>query len=217
MVNFEHARNRMVEKQIARRGVRDQRVLAAMRQVPREEFVDAGFKAFAYKDSPLPIGKGQTISQPFIVAHMIEVAEIGAADRVLEIGTGSGYAAAVASRVAAEVYTMERHEALAEVARRRLDELGYRNVEVRTGDGSTGWPEKAPFSAIIVTAGGPAPPAALKAQLAIGGRLVMPVGKDPRRQELRRIVRLGDDRFADENLGAVMFVPLIGAQGWPAG
>lgn len=216
MVDFEHARKRMVEKQIARRGVRDRRVLAAMRQVPREKFVGSEFLARAYNDSPLPIAEGQTISQPFIVAHMTEVAGLGAADRVLEIGTGSGYAAAVASRVAAEIFTIERHQALAETARQRLGQLGYGNVEVRTGDGSIGWPEKAPFDAIIVTAGGPAPPAALKTQLTIGGRLVIPVGNDPRVQHLWRIVRLAGDQFEEENLGAVTFVPLIGEQGWPA-
>jgi protein-L-isoaspartate(D-aspartate) O-methyltransferase len=217
MLDFEHARNRMVDAHIARRGVRDERVLAAMRQVPREKFVDRGFEEFAYEDSPLPIAEGQTISQPFIVAHMVEAAELEPDDRVLEVGTGSGYAAAVMSRVAAEVFTIERHKALAEIAGQRLVELGYRNVEVRTGDGSKGLPEEAPFDAIIVAAGGPAPPAALKEQLDIGGRLIIPVGTEQRSQKLLRITRLAANKFEEEDLGGVMFVPLIGEQGWPAG
>lgn len=215
MLDFEHARQRMVEAHIARRGVRDDRVLQAMRLVPRERFVDKGLEEFAYEDSPLPISEGQTISQPFIVAHMIEAAELEPADRVLEIGTGSGYAAAVLSRVARQVFTIERHGVLAEIAKRRLDALGYRNVEVRTGDGTKGWPEEGPFDAIIVTAGGPAAPAALKEQLDIGGRLIIPVGREPRSQRLVRITRVAAAKFEEEDLGGVVFVPLIGAQGWP--
>ncbi len=214
MLDFEHARLRMVEAHIARRGVRDRRVLEAMRMVPRERFVDKGLEEFAYEDSPLPISEGQTISQPFIVAHMIEAAEIESADRVLEIGTGSGYAAAVLSRVARQVFTIERHGGLADIARDRLEALGYRNVEVLTGDGTKGWPEEAPFDAVIVTAGGPAAPAALKEQLDIGGRLIIPVGREPRSQRLLRITRVAAAKFEEEDLGGVMFVPLIGAQGW---
>jgi protein-L-isoaspartate(D-aspartate) O-methyltransferase len=216
-LDFERVRRRMVQEQLVRRGVRDERVLAAMRQVPREKFVNAGFEALAYEDSPLPIGEGQTISQPFIVAHMLEAAALGPGDRVLEVGAGSGYAAAVASRVAAEIFTVERHQALADIATRRLRELGFSNVEVRTGDGSKGWPEKAPFDAIIVAAGGPAAPAALKQQLAIGGRLIIPVGRQRRMQNLLRITRLAADAFDQEDLGGVVFVPLIGEEGWPAG
>src|SRR5690606_21164296 len=144
-----YARQKMVERHLSRRGVADQRVLDAMRSVPRERFVAPGMEEFAYEDSPLPIAEGQTISQPYIVAHMIEAAELEAGDRVLEVGTGSGYAAAVMSRVAGTVFTVERHRALGEEARRRLEASGYSNVQVRIGDGSKGWPEEAPFDAIL--------------------------------------------------------------------
>ncbi|MCC2689206.1 MAG: protein-L-isoaspartate O-methyltransferase [Rhizobiaceae bacterium] len=214
MLDYEYARQKMVDTHIARRGVRDERVLDAMREVPREVFVEEGFEEFAYEDSPLPISEGQTISQPLVVAHMIEAAEIEPADRVLEVGTGSGYAAAVMSRVAAEVFSIERHATLSEMARRRVEALGYRNVTMKIGDGSEGWPEQAPFDAILVAAGGPTLPPALKEQLEIGGRLVMPVGREPRNQRLVRVTRVAANRFEDEDLGGVMFVPLIGAQGW---
>jgi len=214
MLDYAHARQKMVEAHIARRGVRDAAVLAGMREVPREAFVDEGFEEFAYEDSPLPISEGQTISQPFVVAHMIEAAEIEPSDRVLEVGTGSGYAAAVMSRVASEVFSVERHAALSDKARRNLDSLGYGNVTLKVGDGSEGWPEQAPFDAILVAAGGPSLPAALKAQLEIGGRLVMPVGGEPRRQRLVRVTRVAANCFEERELGSVMFVPLIGAQGW---
>jgi protein-L-isoaspartate(D-aspartate) O-methyltransferase len=157
-------RERMVERQIAARGVSNAHVLAAMRQVPREAFVSPGFEEFAYEDSPLPIAEGQTISQPYIVALMIEAAEVKPGERVLEIGAGSGYAAAVLGRIAAQVYTIERHRALARNAKDRLDRLGYRNVEVRLGDGTLGWPEGGPFDATIVTAGGPEIPESLRNQ-----------------------------------------------------
>src|ERR1043166_1798390 len=169
------ARNRMVEAQIARRGVRDPAVLAAMRSVPREAFISPGFEEFAYEDSALPIAEGQTISQPYIVAAMAAAAELEKTDKVLEVGAGSGYAAAVISRIADKVFAIERHAALADAARERMRALGYRNVELKTGDGSRGWPEQAPFDAILVSAGGPKIPDALKTQLAIGGRLVIPV------------------------------------------
>lgn len=207
-------RERMVERQIAARGVNDARVLEAMRQVPREAFVASGFEEFAYEDSPLPIAEGQTISQPYIVALMIEAAEVKAGDRVLEIGTGSGYAAAVLSRIAGEVYTVERHGALAETAKRRFARLGYRNIEVRTGDGTLGWPEAAPFDAIIVTAGGPEIPESLRNQLKIGGRLVIPIGSLTHEQRLVKVVRDGEHAFHEEDLGPVRFVPLIGEHGW---
>ena len=210
MLDFEQARQRMVEMHIAGRGIRDDRVLQAMRFVPRERFVDKGLEEFAYEDSPLPISQGQTISQPFMVAYMTEAAELEPADRVLEIGTGSGYAAAVLSRIAKQVFTIERHTRLAAKAKRRLGALGYRNVKVRTGDGTKGWPEVAPFDAIIVTAGGPAAPAALKEQLDIGGRLIIPVGRAPRSQRLVRITRVAAAKFEEEDLGGVVFVPLIG-------
>lgn len=205
----------MVHRQIAARGVSAPRVLAAMRQVPREAFLSDSLREFAYDDTPLPIEEGQTISQPYIVARMAEAAEIGPADRVLEIGSGSGYAAAVLGELAAEVFTVERHEALASLARHRLGALGYANVEVRTGDGTLGWPQKAPFDAIIATAGGPRIPQALRDQLAVGGRLVMPVGDAETRQHLLRLTRRDSDEWLQETLEVVRFVPLIGAEGWP--
>jgi protein-L-isoaspartate(D-aspartate) O-methyltransferase len=207
-------RDLMVERQIAGRGVSDRRVLDAMREVPREAFVASGFEEFAYEDHPLPIEQGQTISQPYIVALMIEAAEAKPGDRVLEIGTGSGYGAAVLSRIADKVYTIERHGALAETARRRLFTLGYRNVEVRHGDGTLGWPEAAPFDAIIVTAGGPEIPETLRRQLKIGGRMVIPIGTLGREQRLVKVVRNRENEFHEEDLGAVMFVPLVGMHGW---
>src|SRR5882724_7160045 len=176
------ARNQMVTTQIARRGVRDPQVLEAMRSVPREIFVGPGFEEFAYEDGPLPIGQEQTISQPYIVALMIEAAELKPGDRVLEVGAGSGYAAAVMSRIAARVYAIERLETLVDAARRRLEKLGHGNIELRVGDGTRGWPEAAPFDAILVAASGPEVPSALKEQLAIGGRLVIPVGEEERYQ-----------------------------------
>ena len=214
MPDREQVRHRMVDAQIARRGVRDERVLAALRAVPREAFVDEGFEASAYEDSALPIGSGQTISQPYIVARMAEAATIGEADRVLEIGTGSGYAAAVLGRLAREVFTIERHAALAARAESRLHASGCGNVTVRVGDGTRGWPEKAPFDAILVAAGAPSIPAALREQLETGGRLIIPVGDQRRMQRLLRITRTGATRFEEEDLGGVIFVPLIGDQGW---
>lgn len=209
------ARDRMVDVQIAARGVADPAVLDAMRQVPREAFVPEHLVPFAYEDEPLPIGEGQTISQPYVVAAMTEAARLSRRDRVLEIGTGSGYAAAVLGTIAAEVYTVERLPALARLAAHRLAELGYANVHVREGDGSLGWREHAPYDAIIVTAGGPDVPRSLLAQLAVGGRLVMPVGRTPRFQRLVRVVRTAEGRYDRDDLEEVAFVPLIGAEGWP--
>ena len=208
-------RDRMVEAQIARRGIKDERVLAAMRQVPRENFTAPGFEAFAYEDSALPIAEGQTLSQPYIVGAMLAAAELEPGDKLLEVGAGSGYAAAVASRIARRVLAIERHASLTEAATRRLAALGYANVTIRTGDGSHGWPEEAPFDAIIVSAGGPEVPAALKRQLVIGGRLVIPVGP-PEGQLLVRLTRTGEDTFEQDDLCAVRFVKLIGAGGWPS-
>jgi protein-L-isoaspartate(D-aspartate) O-methyltransferase len=214
--SFIDERDRMVEL-IARRGVRDSAVLAAMRKVPREHFV-AGDRAHrAYDDTPLPIGEGQTISQPYIVAAMTEALQLRPRDRVLEIGTGSGYAAAVLALIAAEVYTVECLERLAESARRRLEKLGFANVHVRHGDGSLGWPEHAPYDAIVVTASAPDIPTALLQQLKIGGRLVIPVGPKVGTQRLVRIVRTSDEDYARQTLEKVVFVPLIGAEGWPEG
>lgn len=210
---FDLARERMVKQHVRARGVRDPRVLAALSAVPREAFVPTELAAHAYDDSPLPIEAGQTISQPYIVALMTEALRLQPHETALEIGTGSGYAAAVLAHVAKQVYTIERHEQLADVARERLARLGYTNVEVRCGDGTLGWSEHAPFDAIIVAAGGPELPKALLDQLAIGGRLVIPIGSD-RAQELVRVTRTSETKFQREDLGAVTFVPLIGAQGW---
>lgn len=206
-------RHRMVATQIEGRGVRDPRVLDAMREVPREAFVDPPHAPQAYADRPLPIGEGQTISQPYIVALMLEAAEIGPDDRLLEVGAGSGYAAAVASRIAAEVRAVERIGPLAEAARERLTRLGYDNVEIRHDDGSNGWPEGGQFDAILVAAAGPGIPDALRGQLAPGGRLVMPVGQRGGAQRLVRLRRT-DAGFERDDLGGVAFVPLIGAGGF---
>jgi len=212
-VDSTHARSRMVETQIAGRGVRDPAVLEAMRTVPREAFISAGFEEFAYEDSALPIAEGQTISQPYIVGAMLAAAELEDGDKVLEVGAGSGYAAAVISRIADKVFAIERHAALTDAAHERMRALGYDNVELKTGDGSGGWPQEAPFDAIIVSAGGPKIPQALKTQLAIGGRLVIPVGPIDE-QRLVRLTRTGEDAFEQDDLDAVRFVKLIGAGGW---
>ena len=211
---FGKIRKRMVTAQLERRGVRDPRVLEAMGRVPREAFVGAGMEDFAYQDSALPIGEGQTISQPYIVAVMTEAAQLLPGDRVLEVGAGSGYAAAILSRLAGRVFAIERHSALTEAAHERCRKLGYDNITFKTGDGSTGWPEEAPFDAILVAAGVPAPPEALRQQLKIGGRLIVPVG-DADEQRLIRITRIAGEAFEEGDLGGVRFVPLIGAQGWP--
>jgi protein-L-isoaspartate(D-aspartate) O-methyltransferase len=188
--------------------------MAAMREVPREAFVDEGLAAMAYEDMPLPIAAGQTISQPYIVALMIAAAGVKPGARVLEIGAGSGYAAAVLGRIAAEVIAIERHDELAAEAAARMRRLGYDNVRIVPGDGSAGLPEEAPFDAILAAASGSHVPTALTQQLAIGGTLVMPVGEPGGEQVLIRLVRTGPDSFARDELGAVRFVPLIGAQGW---
>jgi protein-L-isoaspartate(D-aspartate) O-methyltransferase len=202
-------REAMVRHDIQGRGLRDPRVLAAMRAVPRHLFVDDYSDRTAYEDHPLPIGEGQTISQPYMVALMAEAADLQPEDRVLEIGTGSGYGAAVLARLAGEVWTIERIDTLADAARRRFERLGVADVHVIHDDGTLGWPEAAPYDAIVVTAasGEDVPPALLE-QLADGGRLVIPVGSTGR-QSLLRIVRHGD-RFAEQDLGGVAFVPLLG-------
>ena len=214
MLDHPDARERMVERQLARRGVDDPHVLKAMREVPREAFVPEGLQEFAYDDAPLPIEAGQTISQPYIVGLMVQEARIRPGDRVLEIGAGSGYAAAVMSQIADRVYAIERHGELTELARERLRRLGYDNVELRTGDGTRGWAEAGPFDAILAAAGGPAVPQALKEQLDLGGRLVMPVGDEESGQRLIRVTRTGAAHFEEDDLGGVRFVPLIGEQGW---
>jgi len=207
-------RERMIAEQVAGRGIVDPAVLAAMRQVPREAFVADKYRDFAYDDGPLPILEGQTISQPYVVALMIEALLLQPEDRVLEIGTGSGYAAAVLSRIVAEVYTVERIEALVTYAQQNLSRLEYDNVWVKQGDGTLGWPEHAPYNGIVVAAGGPKIPNPLKEQLAIGGRIVMPVGSEQRAQQLVRATRVSENDFDQERLGHVRFVPLIGEQGW---
>jgi protein-L-isoaspartate(D-aspartate) O-methyltransferase len=207
-------RARMVEDQLARRGISDERVLAAMGAVPREAFVMPDLRPAAYEDCPLPIGEGQTISQPYIVALMIEAAELKPGDRVLEVGAGCGYAAAVMGRIAAQIFGIERHKALGAAARDNLAALGIGNVTIVVGDGTTGLAQEAPFDAIVVSAGGPEVPAALKAQLAIGGRLVIPVGTLEREQTLRKVTRTSETEYPEEDLGLVAFVPLIGEAGW---
>src|SRR4051812_17142987 len=207
------ARDRMVDVQIAGRGIRDSRVLAAMRRVPREEFVDEGLREFAYEDTPLPIAESQTISQPYIVALMLEAAEIRSDHRVLEVGAGSGYAAAVAAQLAKQVCAIERHASLVAQAAARFRKLGYCNIDLRQGDGTAGWPDDGQFDAILVAAGGERIPPALKQQLRIGGRLVMPVGPvggPDQPQELIKLTKRGEDDFEEEHLGAVRFVPLVG-------
>ncbi|MBA3013466.1 MAG: protein-L-isoaspartate(D-aspartate) O-methyltransferase [Proteobacteria bacterium] len=210
----EISREEMVSDHLLNRGIRDAKVIKAMREVPREAFVDEGMAAFAYDDRPLPIAEGQTISQPYIVAYMIEALELASVDRVLEIGTGSGYAAAVLSRIVDTVYTVERLTGLAESARRRFQMLEYTNIVIYQGDGTLGWPEHAPYDAIVVTAGAPEVPKPLLDQLAIGGRLVIPVGSSSYLQELVRVRRVGEHDFSTETLCGVRFVPLIGAAGW---
>jgi protein-L-isoaspartate(D-aspartate) O-methyltransferase len=204
----------MVENQLIARGIQHPAVLRAMAEVPREEFVPGHWVEHAYADSPLPIGKEQTISQPYIVALMTEALEPSPGDRVLEIGTGSGYAAAILSRIVEKVYTIERHGSLADTARKRYESLGYDNIHVLHSDGTLGWPEHAPYNGIVVTAGGPAVPDPLLAQLAVGGRLLIPVGSTPTVQELVRVRRIAEDEYRRENLGAVRFVPLVGERGW---
>jgi protein-L-isoaspartate(D-aspartate) O-methyltransferase len=214
MTDFAALREAMVDRQIARRGLTGAALLAALREVPREAFVPEAVRAFAYEDGPLPIEAGQTISQPYIVALMIAAAGVAAGGRVLEIGAGSGYAAAVLSRIAAEVIAIERHAELAELAAARMAALGYTNVRIVAGDGSAGWPEGAPYDAILAAASGSHVPDVLRRQLKVGGNLVMPVGAPGEAQYLVRVGRQGEDSWEQENLGAVRFVPLIGAEGW---
>lgn len=210
-------RDEMVRTQLERRGVEDERILGAFREVPREHFVPPARRDMAYRDGPIPIGKGQTISQPYVVALMTEMLELESGDRVLEIGTGSGYQAAILAAVGAEVFTVERHGNLAESARAALDEAGYSDVEIKTGDGTRGWEEHAPYDGILVTAAGPDVPDSLREQLAVGGRLVMPVEAAMGRQKLVRVTRTGEDEFETEKKGAVAFVPLVGEEGYDEG
>lgn len=205
-------RARMVEEQLRGRGIHDERVLAAMTKVPREDFIANEDRANAYGDFPLPIGAGQTISQPYIVAAMVEALELRPEDRVLEVGTGTGYEAAILGELAAAVWTIERHAELAEKAREILERLGYRNVHVVQGDGSRGLPEHAPFDKIVVAAAAPRIPETLIVQLADGGRMVLPVGT--RTEQQLQLVRKYGDEIDLTNRELCRFVPLVGEAGW---
>ncbi|MHB1344239.1 MAG: protein-L-isoaspartate(D-aspartate) O-methyltransferase [Thermoleophilia bacterium] len=208
--DFSRLRARMVERQLRGRGVADETVLEAMRRVLRHRFVAEGARRTAYDDEPLPIGSGQTISQPYMVARMTELLELEGTSRVLEVGTGSGYQAAVLAEITPNVWTVERHPELAERARRILAELGYASVDIRVGDGSLGLPDLAPFDAIVVTAAAPHVPEALREQLAVGGRLVIPVGGLV--TQSLRLIRRGPEDYQETEVLGCRFVPLIGAQ-----
>ena len=214
MADFAELRERMVRRQIEGRGITDPAILQAFRDVPREAFVAPHHARLAYEDHPLPIEAGQTISQPYIVALMIEAAGIRQGDKVLEVGAGSGYAAAVMSRIADRVISIERQHELVEVARERLRRLGYDNVRILEGDGTRGCAQKAPFDAILAAASGSHVPKPLVEQLADGGRLVMPVGDPGYVQELVKVTKRSDGTLDHQNLGGVRFVPLIGEEGW---
>ena len=211
-MEYEGRREKMVRTQIEARGVADPGVLRAMRKIPRHLFLPEAFREQAYDDCPLPIGQKQTISQPYTVAVMSEALALSGKERVLEIGTGSGYQTAILAELAEWVYSVERIPDLARTAREILDRLGYDNVAIRVSDGTRGWKSEAPFDAIIVTAGSPKVPEPLKEQLKEAGRLVIPVG-DPFTQNMTRVTRRGND-YHTENLGAYRFVELIGEHGW---
>jgi protein-L-isoaspartate(D-aspartate) O-methyltransferase len=213
MKNFSIARRRMVEDQVVARGVRDPRVIDAMLQVPRHKFVEEALESQAYQDAPLPIGERQTISQPYMVAVMSEALALDGTEKVLEVGTGSGYQAAVLAVLADRVFSLERIPALARRARKALDSCGYSKVNIRLADGTLGWQEMAPFDAIVVTAGAPDVPRDYLDQLAVGGRLVIPVG-DRMSQVLMRITRTSEHEFKEEQLLGCRFVPLVGNHGW---
>ena len=213
MDEFAALREQMVVNQIERRGVKDPRVLEAMRTVPRQIFVPLESRGHAYADSPIQIGLGQTISQPYMVGLMTELLRVGPGDKVLEVGTGSGYQAAVLGELAAEVHTIDRYAELALSAEARLSGLGYTNIHVHTGDGTLGYPPEAHFDRIIVTAASPSVPPALKDQLVDGGRLVIPVGKRYSSQVLEVYDRKGDVFSVLKHI-SVVFVPLIGEEGW---
>ena len=208
---FKQRRQRLVET-LADKGINDKRVLEAFNMVPRHIFVDTALQDRAYKDTALPIGKEQTISQPYTVARQTELLEVKPGEKVLEIGTGSGYQAAILCELGAEVYTVERHKELYQKARSMLRELGY-SVRAKLGDGTMGWSAYAPYDAIVVTAGAPVVPEDLVDQLALNGRLVVPVGDD-KRQEMIRIIKIREDEFEEEHFSDFKFVPLIGKKGW---
>jgi protein-L-isoaspartate(D-aspartate) O-methyltransferase len=212
VINYEKERSRMVDEQIAGRGVKDERVLAVMRKISRHEFLPEGIRGMAYNDSALPLGEGQTMSQPYMVALMTELLGLTGTERVLEIGTGSGYQAAVLAELCQKVYTVERIKTIADKARTTLDRLGYKSVAIKVYDGTYGWKEMAPFDAIIVTAGSPDIPAPLVEQLKEGGRLVIPVG-DRYGQQLIKVVKTAEGMITERSIPCV-FVPLIGNHGW---
>lgn len=214
METMSSRRRRMVNNHLRARDIYDPRVLAAFETVPREEFVPTHHAAHAYADMPLPIGHGQTISQPYVVAMTVQALGLTGHERVLEIGAGSGYAAAIMGQLAAEVHSVERIATLATSASEVLARLGYDNVHVHHADGTLGWPAAAPYAAIAVAAGAPRPPQALLDQLAIDGRIVVPTGEQDD-QQLVRITRVGEHQYEQEDLGPVRFVPLLGEQGWP--
>ena len=212
MRDFAERRASMVERQLRRRGISDERVLAAMGTVPREEFVSERFRSRAYADAAQPIGEGQTISQPWIVAAICQALELTGTERVLEVGTGSGYSAAVLAELGRDVVSVERHPSLAAGARLNLDSLGVRNVDVRVGDGSLGIPELAPFEAIAVHATAPAPPSSLLGQLAEGGRLVIPIAVGS--ADMLTVFRRRGDDYVSAEIGPCRFVPLVGEEGF---
>ena len=214
MTDYAAEREAMVERQLRRRGISEPDILDAFRAVPREAFISEDYAHLAYGDHPLPIEANQTISQPYIVALMVQAAAITHGDTVLEVGAGSGYAAAVVSRIAARVVAIERQHDLVEIARQRLERLGYSNVLIVEGDGTRGCPDEAPFDAILAAASGSHVPSALIAQLAPNGRIVMPLGEPGLPQELVKVTKQDDGILKQENLGGVRFVPLIGEEGW---
>ncbi len=217
MSDFTTLRERMVDRQIAGRGLHDPKLLAAFRAVPREDFISGDYADYAYQDSPLPIESGQTISQPYIVALTIDAARIKPGDRVLEVGAGSGYAAAVIGQIAGEVIAIERHHELVEIAQKRMRQLGYGNVSIVEGDGTLGWPEAAPYDAIVAAASGSHVPQSWLAQLRPGGRIVMPIGEPHAAQSLVKVTKDEDGTLHSEDLGGVRFVPLIGKEGFRDG
>jgi protein-L-isoaspartate(D-aspartate) O-methyltransferase len=214
MTDFSREREAMIERQLKHRGITEPMILDAFREVPREAFIAGNNVHLAYGDHPLPIEAGQTISQPYIVALMIQAAGIGLRDKVLEVGAGSGYAAAVISRIAGKVIGIERQHELVEVARERLQRLGYDNVEIVEGDGTKGWRDGAPYDAIVAAASGSHVPRPLVEQLAPGGRIVMPIGDPGWVQQLVKVTKNDDGTLVQQNLGGVRFVPLIGEEGW---
>jgi protein-L-isoaspartate(D-aspartate) O-methyltransferase len=214
MTDFSREREAMIDRQLKRRGITEPMILDAFREVPREAFIAGNNVHLAYGDHPLPIEAGQTISQPYIVALMIQAAGIGLRDKVLEVGAGSGYAAAVISRIAGKVIAIERQHELVEVARERLQRLGYDNVEIVEGDGTRGWRDGAPYDAILAAASGSHVPRPLVEQLAPGGRIVMPVGDPGWVQQLVKVTKNDDGTLVQQDLGGVRFVPLIGEEGW---